>query len=138
MAKCEPWSEIYTECFNALQFVEEIGWLTLDDAHDVGNTSEPTVGRGWQAGGRQGHGGHQSSQRHTSSWSPMSGHCSVIAPHLVNVTHPCPHLVDVPHLVNVPHLVCVTHSCPHLVNVTHLCPHLVGATHPCMTTPWRK
>ena len=74
MAKCEPWSEIYTECINASQFVEEIGWLTLDDAHDMGNTSEPTVRHGWQASGRQGHGGHQSSQCHTSSWPPTSGH----------------------------------------------------------------
>ena len=38
--------------------------MTLDDARTVGNTSEPTVGRGWQVGGRQGHGGYQSSQCH--------------------------------------------------------------------------
>uniref|UniRef100_A0A7N2KPT4 Uncharacterized protein n=1 Tax=Quercus lobata TaxID=97700 RepID=A0A7N2KPT4_QUELO len=61
MAKCEPWSEIYTDCINALQSVEEIDQLTLDDARDVGNTSETVVGRGQQAGGRQGHGGRQSS-----------------------------------------------------------------------------
>ncbi|KAK9992258.1 hypothetical protein SO802_027243 [Lithocarpus litseifolius] len=46
MAKCEPGSEIYTECINALQAVEELGRLTLDDARDVGNTSVPTLGRG--------------------------------------------------------------------------------------------
>ena len=49
MAKCEPGSEIYTNCINALQSVEEIGRLTLDHACDVGNTSELTVGRGRQA-----------------------------------------------------------------------------------------
>ena len=73
MAKCEVGSEIYTDCINALQSVEEIGRLTLDDARDVGNTSQPAVGRGWQAGGRQGQGGRQSSQRHTSSQPPTSG-----------------------------------------------------------------
>ena len=73
MAKCEPGSEIYIDCINALQSVKEISRLTLDHAHDVGNTSEPTVGCGWQAGGRQGHGGCQSSQRHTSSRPPTSG-----------------------------------------------------------------
>ena len=73
MAKYEPRSEIYTNCINALQSVEEISRLTLDHARDVGNTSEPTVRRGWQAGGRQGHGGYQSSQRHTSSRPPTSG-----------------------------------------------------------------
>ena len=52
MAKCEPWFEIYTDCINALQFVEEIGQLTLDHAHDMGNTSEPAVGHGRQVGGR--------------------------------------------------------------------------------------
>ena len=52
MAKCEPGSEIYTDCINALQFVEEIGRLTLDHAHDVGNTSQLAVGHGQQAGGR--------------------------------------------------------------------------------------
>ena len=73
MAKCEPGSEIYTDCINALQSVEEIGRLTLDDARAVGNTSQPAVGRGRQAGGLQGQGGHQSSQRHTSSRPPTSG-----------------------------------------------------------------
>ena len=73
MAKCEPGSEIYTNCINALQSVEEIDRLTLDHARDVGNTNEPTVGRGRQAGGRQGHGGRQSSQCHTSSRPPTSG-----------------------------------------------------------------
>uniref|UniRef100_A0A7N2L8H6 Aminoacyl-tRNA synthetase class II (G/ P/ S/T) domain-containing protein n=1 Tax=Quercus lobata TaxID=97700 RepID=A0A7N2L8H6_QUELO len=57
---------IYTDCINALQSVEELSRLTLDDARAVGNTSEPAVERGRQAGGRQGHGGHQSSQRPTS------------------------------------------------------------------------
>ena len=71
--KCEPGSEIYTDCINALQSVEEISRLTLDHAHDVGNTSQPVVGRGRQAGGCQGQGGCQSSQRHTSSWSPTFG-----------------------------------------------------------------
>ena len=73
MAKCEPGSEIYTNCINALQSVEEIDRLTLDHARDVGNTSEPAVGHGRQAGGRQGHGGRQCSQRHTSSRPPTSG-----------------------------------------------------------------
>ena len=87
MGKCEPGPEIYTECINALQSVEEIGRLTLDDARDAGNTSEPAVGRGRQASGRQGYGGRQSSQRPTpvptssqrptpmptSSWRPTSG-----------------------------------------------------------------
>ena len=57
MAKYEPGFEIYTYCINALQFVEEIDRLTLDHARDVGNTSEPAVGHGRQAGGCQGHGG---------------------------------------------------------------------------------
>ena len=72
MAKCEQGSEIYTDCINALQSVEEIGRLTLDHARDVGNTSQPAVGRGRQAGGRQGQGGRQSSQHHTSSRPPTS------------------------------------------------------------------
>ena len=67
MIKCEPGSEIYIDCINALQSIEAIGQLTLDDAHTVGNTSELAVGRGQQAGGHQRHGGRQSSQRHTSS-----------------------------------------------------------------------
>ena len=45
MAKCEQGSEIYTDYINALQSVEEIGRLTLDHARDVGNTSQPAVGR---------------------------------------------------------------------------------------------
>ena len=65
MGKCEPGSEIYTDCINTLQFVEEIGQLTLDNARDAGNTSEPAVGCGWQASGCQGRGGRQSSQRPT-------------------------------------------------------------------------
>ena len=73
MAKCEPWFKIYTDCINVLQSVEEIGRLTLDDARDVANTSQPAVGRGRQVGGRQGQGGRQSSQRHTSSRPPTSG-----------------------------------------------------------------
>ena len=73
MAKCEQGSKIYTDCINALQSVEEIGRLTLDHARDMGNTSQPAVGHGRQAGGRQGQGGRQSSQRHTSSWPPTSG-----------------------------------------------------------------
>ena len=73
MAKCEPGSEIYTDCINALQSVEEISRLTLDHARDVGNTSQLAVGHGRQAGGRQGQGGRQSSQRHTSSRPPTSG-----------------------------------------------------------------
>ncbi|XP_065635669.1 uncharacterized protein LOC112039532 [Quercus suber] len=67
MAKCEPGSEIYTDCIKALESVEEIGRLTLDDARVAGNTSEPAVGRGRQASGRQGRGGRQSSQRPTST-----------------------------------------------------------------------
>ena len=54
MVKCEVGSEIYIDCINALQSVEEIGRLTLDDARDVGNTSQPAEGRARQAGGRQG------------------------------------------------------------------------------------
>ncbi|KAL0006210.1 hypothetical protein SO802_013771 [Lithocarpus litseifolius] len=68
MANCEPGSEIYSDCINALQAVEELGRLTLDDARAAGNTTEPVIGRGRQAGGRQGQGGRrQSSQRPTSS-----------------------------------------------------------------------
>ena len=65
MGKCEPGSEIYTDCINTLQSVEEIGRLTLDNARDASNTSESTVGRGRQASGCQGRGGCQSSQRPT-------------------------------------------------------------------------
>ena len=80
MAKCEPGSEIYTDCINALQFVEEIGRLTLDHARDVGSTSQPAVGRGRQAGGRQGQGGRQSSQCHTSSRPPTFGQRHTLVP----------------------------------------------------------
>ena len=80
MAKCEPGSEIYTDYINALQFVEEIGRLALDHARDVGSTSQPAVGRGRQAGGRQGQGGRQSSQRHTSSRPPTSGQRHTLVP----------------------------------------------------------
>ena len=52
MAKCELGFEIYTKNINALQSIEEIGRLTLDDARDVGNTSELAIGRGRQVGGR--------------------------------------------------------------------------------------
>ena len=52
MVKCELRFEIYTNYINALQSIEEIGRLTLDDARDVGNTSEPAIGRGRQARGR--------------------------------------------------------------------------------------
>ncbi|KAK7815601.1 hypothetical protein CFP56_001418 [Quercus suber] len=55
MEKCEPGSEIYNDS------VEELGRLTLDNARTVGNTSEPAVGRGRQAGRRQRQGGRQSS-----------------------------------------------------------------------------
>ncbi|KAK9995441.1 hypothetical protein SO802_020127 [Lithocarpus litseifolius] len=73
MAKCELRSEIYTDCINALQAVEELGRLTLDDARAVGNTSVPTIRPGRQAGGRQGQGGrHQSSQCPTSGQRPTS------------------------------------------------------------------
>ena len=61
MAKCEPGSEIYIDCINALKVVEEIVRLTLDDAHTAGNTIELAVGHGWQAGGCQRHGVRQSS-----------------------------------------------------------------------------
>ena len=80
MAKCELGSEIYTDCINALQSVEEIGRSTLDHAGDVGNTSQPAVGRGRQAGGRQGQGGRQSSRRHTSSRPPTSGQRHTLVP----------------------------------------------------------
>ena len=73
MTKCGPGFEIYIDCINALQSVEEIGRLTLDHARDVGNTSQPAGGRGRQSGGRQGQGGRQSSQHHTSSRPPTSG-----------------------------------------------------------------
>nr|POF19591.1 2,3-bisphosphoglycerate-independent phosphoglycerate mutase [Quercus suber] len=66
MEKCEPGSEIYNDCINALRAVEELGRLTLDDARTAGNTSEPAVGRGRQAGRRQRQGGRQSSQGPTS------------------------------------------------------------------------
>ncbi|KAF3960027.1 hypothetical protein CMV_015221 [Castanea mollissima] len=99
MAKCEPGSKIYTECINALQSVEEIGRLTLDDARTAGNTSEPAVGRGRQAGGRQGHGRRQSSQRHTSSRRPTTGrrHTSdgrhtPVHDHTMGVIHICSYL----------------------------------------------
>ena len=82
MSRCEPRSESYTNCINALNTIEEIGWLTLDDARAVGNIDESAVGRGQQVGGRQRHGGRRS---------------SII------------HLVGVPHLVGVTHLVDVTH-----------------------------
>lgn len=72
MAKFEPGSEIYTDCINALQSVEEISRLTLDDVRTVGNASEPAVRRGRQAGGRRGHGGRQSSQCHASSRHPTT------------------------------------------------------------------
>nr|POE97634.1 hypothetical protein CFP56_66915 [Quercus suber] len=46
MAKCKPGSEIYIDCINVVQFIEEIGRLTLDDARNAGNTSELAVGHG--------------------------------------------------------------------------------------------
>nr|POE96214.1 hypothetical protein CFP56_65294 [Quercus suber] len=73
MEKCEPGSEIYNDCINALQAVEELGWLTLDDARTAGNTSEPAVRRARQAGKRQRQGGCQSNQRPTSGRRPTSG-----------------------------------------------------------------
>nr|POE66553.1 tetraketide alpha-pyrone reductase 1 [Quercus suber] len=66
MEKCEPGSEIYNDCINALRAVEELGRLTLDDARTAGNISEQAIGRGRQAGRRQRQGGRQSSQRPTS------------------------------------------------------------------------
>ena len=75
MTKYELGLEIYTDCINALKAVEEIVQLTLDDACATSNTSEPVVGRGRQIGGRQGHEGHKSSQRHTSSRHPTYGRC---------------------------------------------------------------
>nr|POE46082.1 coatomer subunit gamma-2 [Quercus suber] len=86
IAKCEPGSEIYTNCINALQSVEELGRLTLDDARAVGNTRELAVRRGRQAGRRQGQGGRQSSQRPTFGRCPGVIH---LCPHLVGVTHLC-------------------------------------------------
>ena len=80
IAKCEPGSEIYTDSINVLQAVEEIGRLTLDHARDIGNISESTIQRGRQAGGRQGHGGRQSSQCHSSSRPPTSGQCHTPVP----------------------------------------------------------
>nr|POE50537.1 hypothetical protein CFP56_00001 [Quercus suber] len=72
MEKCEPGSEIYNDCINALRAVEELGRLTLDDARTADNTSEPAVGRGRQASRRQRQGGRQSSQRPTSSRRQIS------------------------------------------------------------------
>ena len=80
MAKCEQGSEIYTDSVNALQAIEETGQLTLDHAHDVGNTNEPAIRCGWQVGGCQGHRGRQSSQCHTSSRPPTSGQCHTPVP----------------------------------------------------------
>ncbi|KAK7845650.1 hypothetical protein CFP56_009085 [Quercus suber] len=86
MAKCELGSEIYTDCIKALESVEEIGRLTLDDARDAGNTSESVVRRGRQASGRQGRGGRQSSQRPTSTQRqrpipmPTSSWCPTLVP----------------------------------------------------------
>ena len=52
LAKCKPGSEIHTDFMSALKAVEELSRLTLDDARDVGNTSELAIGRGRQVGGR--------------------------------------------------------------------------------------
>ena len=52
MEKCELGSEIYTNYINALQSIEEIGRLTLDNARDAGNTSEPAIRHGRQTSGR--------------------------------------------------------------------------------------
>nr|POE77099.1 hypothetical protein CFP56_65642 [Quercus suber] len=83
MEKCESGSEIYNDCINASRAVEELGRLTLDDACTAGNTSEPAVGCGRQAGRRQWQGGRQSSQRPTSGWCqtpvPTSGRCQTPA-----------------------------------------------------------
>ena len=65
MAKCEPRFKIYTDCINALQSIEKLSRLTLDDACIASNTSESVVRRGQQAGGHQGQGGYQSSQHPT-------------------------------------------------------------------------
>ena len=46
MAKCKLGSKIYTNYINALQSIEEIGRLTLDDARDAGNTNEPAIRHG--------------------------------------------------------------------------------------------
>nr|POE69157.1 serine/threonine-protein phosphatase 7 long form like [Quercus suber] len=73
MEKCKPGSEIYNDYINALRAIEELGWLTLDDAHTAGNTSEPTLRHGWQAGRRQRQRGHQSSQHPISDRYPTSG-----------------------------------------------------------------
>ncbi|KAK9995055.1 hypothetical protein SO802_024758 [Lithocarpus litseifolius] len=80
MAKCEPGSEIYTNCINALQAVEELSRLTVDEACAAGNTNEPAVGRGQQVGGYQGQGGRrQSSQRPTSGRRVTSTQCPTSA-----------------------------------------------------------
>nr|POE51449.1 protein involved in de novo 2 [Quercus suber] len=77
MEKCKPGFEIHNDYINALRVVEELGRLTLDDERTAGNTSEPAVGCGRQAGRRQRQGGLQSSQcptygrRHTPV--PTSG-----------------------------------------------------------------
>ncbi|KAL0011503.1 hypothetical protein SO802_006611 [Lithocarpus litseifolius] len=73
MVNYELGSEIYTNFINALQAVEELGRLTLDDAHATGIATEPAVGCGRQVGGRQGQGGcRQSIQRPTSVRRPTS------------------------------------------------------------------
>ena len=58
---CEPGSAIHIECMSALEAVEELSRLNLDNARIASNTSEPTIGRGQRVGGRRGHGGRQSS-----------------------------------------------------------------------------
>nr|POF25265.1 hypothetical protein CFP56_34086 [Quercus suber] len=71
---CKQSLEIYTDCIDALKAVEVSGRLTLEDASVATNTSDPAAGCGQRASGRRGHGGRQSSQRHTSGWSQTPVH----------------------------------------------------------------
>ncbi|KAF3959528.1 hypothetical protein CMV_015673 [Castanea mollissima] len=60
LAMCTLGSAIHTECMSALEAVEELSRLNLDNARAVSNTSEPPAGCGRLVGGRRGRGGRQS------------------------------------------------------------------------------
>ena len=57
---CEPGSTIHTECMSALEAVEELSRLNLDNARVASNMSEPAARRGQLVGGRRGHRGRHS------------------------------------------------------------------------------
>ncbi|KAK7857451.1 hypothetical protein CFP56_017708 [Quercus suber] len=133
MAKCELGSEIYTDCIKALEFVEEIDWLTLDDARDAGNTSEPAVGCGRQVSGHQGRGGRQFSQHPTSTQRqrPTPVPTSSQRPTSGQRHTPVPSSSQRPTSSRLP----TSSQRPTSSRRHTLVPHLVGATHLCMTTP---